>query len=504
MKIFKKLLLMLVVMLLPGIVSAATANFSISAAYQVVVGNNVTVTVTVSSSEPLGGWGFGLSYDKNYLQLSSAPDKAHGTNIAEAADSSKVKSKQYVFKFKALKSGSTTIQVVSSEAYGWNDEKDMTVSNGSKKLTLKTQAEIEASYSSDAYLKALGVTNYNITPAFDKKVMDYSLEVENDVEKVTITASKNDGNATVSGAGEKELKEGSNKFAIVVTAQKGNTLTYNLTITRKELNPIEVSADNKKQFIIRKVDDVPKVDSFVPTTIVYGEDEVPALFNEAINYTLIGLKDEEGNTALYIYKDGAIKDRYFEITTNTTTIIPKAINESVNDLKVSSVDIKGNTINGLKINDNSKQVFIKGINVINGEEATYLYDVEKSTFISANLDDLSFINDLNKTIKDYKLIIIVLGAIAFLLLILVIIKKPSKANEDKEEKKKEEKKEEVPQETKEVEEVKEEVVEPVQEEVVSKKSKSKKVKEEKQRLEIVEETEDDPLNHDDDCVDFWK
>ena len=382
MKNIKKLLLSIIALILfiPGVVSAATANFSVSAANQVVVGNNVTVTVTVSSSSPLGGWEFALSYDKNLLQLSSAPEEAHGTHIAASANAGNVKSKSYTYKFKALKSGSTTIQTTSTDAYGW-DESAMTVSNGSKKLTLKTQAEIEASYSSDAYLKALGVTNYTITPTFDKKVNEYSLEVENDVEKVTITASKNDGNATVSGAGEKELKEGTNKFDIVVTAQKGNTLTYTLNITRKELNPIEVNVNGNKLFVVRKKADMLQVNSFVESTVTYQGEEIPALTNEVLNYTLICLKDEEGNIKTFIYEDGNVKDEYYEITTNNTTILPRPISEAQKELQVINVDIKGHTLNGLTYNNTSRQVYIKGINVLNGEEATYLYDMDKYTFI---------------------------------------------------------------------------------------------------------------------------
>ncbi|MCR4581310.1 MAG: cadherin-like beta sandwich domain-containing protein, partial [Bacilli bacterium] len=331
----KKLLIAVILSLgiLPSIVSAATANFSISAPSQGIVGNNITVTVTISSSTSLGSWEMALSYDKSYLQLSSAPEGANGTKVADTHKSAGNKTKTYTYKFKVLKSGTTTISTTSTDAYDW-DFNVLSCSNGSKKITLKTQAEIEASYSSDAYLKSLGVTGYTLTPEFDKKVNEYSLEVENDVEKVTITGAKNDSNATVSGLGEKELKEGTNKFNIVVTAQKGNSLTYVVSVTRKELNPIEVNVKGKKYFVVRKKADVPEVTMFTDTTAVYGEDEIPALYNEALNYTLIALKDEEGNIKPFIYKDGKVEDEYIVITTNTTTIIPIGINEEKSKLKV--------------------------------------------------------------------------------------------------------------------------------------------------------------------------
>ena len=57
-------------------------------------------------------------------------------------------------------------------------------------LTAKTQAEIEASYSTNANLSALRVVDYVITPDFNKDILEYNLEVENEVESITIKATK--------------------------------------------------------------------------------------------------------------------------------------------------------------------------------------------------------------------------------------------------------------------------------------------------------------------------
>ena len=79
-------------------------------------------------------------------------------------------------------------------------------------------------------MKSLVVEGYNLTPNFNKGVTDYTLEVPNEVERVAISAVKDDTHAQVSGGGSVELSEGLNKVTIVVTAQKGNVKKYNINI----------------------------------------------------------------------------------------------------------------------------------------------------------------------------------------------------------------------------------------------------------------------------------
>ena len=60
----------------------------------------------------------------------------------------------------------------------------------------------------------------------------YKITIEDDVEKVTITATPSDSNAKVTGAGEKTIVDGDNTFKIKVTAQNGNVKTYTVIITK--------------------------------------------------------------------------------------------------------------------------------------------------------------------------------------------------------------------------------------------------------------------------------
>ena len=62
-------------------------------------------------------------------------------------------------------------------------------------------------------LKDLSVEGYSISPSFDKNTLEYTVNLESNVEKIKINATKEDGYASVSGVGEKDVQEGDNKFA---------------------------------------------------------------------------------------------------------------------------------------------------------------------------------------------------------------------------------------------------------------------------------------------------
>ena len=297
-KYILSLLAVLMMFLSPTVVLASSASASVSASNTVMLGNTVKVTVNLTSSSLIGSWQVSLNYDKNYLSLTSSTAEGGGTYMVNSS-STGTKSKSYTFTFKTLKSGSTKVSIGSAQLYDYNTMGNMSMSLGSKTISIKTKAEIEASYSDNANLKSLSVGSYELTPAFSKGTLEYTVEVENDVENVTISASKEDGNASVSGTGDVALLEGSNRFEIVVTAQKGNTQKYVLNIIRKELEPVPVDVDGKEYILVRNVKAMPEYVGYELTTVGYKDYDIPALVNKTIDYTIVGLKDDDGNIKMY-------------------------------------------------------------------------------------------------------------------------------------------------------------------------------------------------------------
>ena len=230
MRLLKKILYVLVILLSISIikVNAATLKVNISSSSsKIVVGNTITYTVTVSSSELLGSIRYNFSYDSDKLTLVS------GTlNAAPYFDGVK-KSATYTFKFRAKKSGTTTVKFNIYEAIDWNLNNFSYNATTSKSTTIITQSQLEASYSKNNNLSSLKVDNYSITPEFNKNIKEYSLTLENDVREINITGTKEDKTSTVTGLGKHELTEGMNKIDLVVTAQNGSSKTYTLNVEVK-------------------------------------------------------------------------------------------------------------------------------------------------------------------------------------------------------------------------------------------------------------------------------
>ena len=85
--------------------------------------------------------------------------------------------------------------------------------------------------SNNADLGNLGITPYDFSGFMASKT-SYSVSVPYTVKSVEVYAKAKDGNATISGTGNIELKEGKNTATVEVTAEDGTKKTYTIVITR--------------------------------------------------------------------------------------------------------------------------------------------------------------------------------------------------------------------------------------------------------------------------------
>jgi uncharacterized repeat protein (TIGR02543 family) len=104
-------------------------------------------------------------------------------------------------------------------------------------LTAKWEQNVVPQPSSDATLSGLSLgAGISLNPAFNPNVTSYTAAVANSVSSLTVTASANDGGATLSGTGTYPLAVGENTITIVVTAEDGTARTYTIIVTRAD-NP---------------------------------------------------------------------------------------------------------------------------------------------------------------------------------------------------------------------------------------------------------------------------
>jgi len=435
------LLVLLFLVLIPTIKVNAVGTSSISmwsSASTVVVGNYVTFTVDLSSGNggKFSAWSYTMKCSSNLVYQSG--DKVNET---AGTASSPLTYKRFTFKYKAKSSGtgSCTFQINSLPDY--NDSKFAQMGGTrSKSVSTKiiTQAQLEASYSKNNNLSSLSIDGYSLTPNFNKNTLEYSIELPNGTEKIKINASKEDSKASIQGTGERSVSEGANKLEIKVTAQNGSVKTYIINATVKELDPIEIMIDEEKYNVIRKKEQIKSPNStFVEQVIKINDLDVPAFKNEKLNYTLVGLKDSEGNIKLYIY----------DSTDNTYTIYQEykfnslIINFLSDSTKIpkgyikSTLNLNNKELIAYKISNDSAYYLLYGQNVETGDKHLYIYDSTEKTIQKYNDDEALAIANENFTQKEhlYQHVIIGLGILLIityisLLVYLIVSSKKKKKN----------------------------------------------------------------------------
>lgn len=385
-----------ILFLTPNIIKAASANVQISAPSSVYVGETVTVSVTISSSASLGSWQYTVAYDDSILG-----DSSQGQTVASYAENSGKTSVTNSWTFKAKSSGSVTFSIPSIVVYAFDDDSEMSLggstsasinvikpsnngNNGSN--TGNNGGHNDYKYSDDNNLSSLNIEGFDID--FDSSVTEYSVSVPNDTKKVKIGATANDGNASVSGIGDYDVKEGNNEIKIVVTAENGDTKTYKINVVVKELSPIEVKVNDKTYSVVRKNDKLPKVNAtYKSSTILIKGESVPCYHSEITDIYLIGLMDDKGKVELFNYDSKSDKfSVYNEI--------------NIGGLYISLVDNKdvpaGYKSGLVKIGDKEYSGYLKdgaysllyGINLETGEKNFYSYDSSEGTlqkYVSSNV-----------------------------------------------------------------------------------------------------------------------
>ena len=401
------------------------ASFSVRATTDnLTIGNTVSVTVNVSGA---AGWEYCLNYDSGVFNLSSAGSDTGGNCVKTGSTLTGYASVTY--KFQAVKSGSGNFSVT-GQAY--DDNGDAISSDfGSVKVNVRSREEIEASLSANNYLKSFEVEGYTLTPAFNKEKTDYTLEVEGDVEVVTVNAYREDSRASITPIDKVNLTEGINKVRVTVTAEKGNKRTYTITITRKEADPIKVEVDGKEYVVVTKANALEVPVGYVASTTTIGDKEVPVYTSETSKLTLIILKDQESNMAFYIYKDG--KYSIYKVINGTAiTFIPGMPTDLVKGFEnKKTIKINENDIEVYYSKDDDDIVLIYGMNATTGENAWYFYDVKEGTILKvpgsdslatiSGITSKNLVDSVRTSNTDYKMIAIIFAAISAVCLFLIIM-----------------------------------------------------------------------------------
>lgn len=373
-----------------------------------------TITITVKSNNV---------YSKYYLTSTNSSVISPGATKQTDIDTGGVTT----YSFTANAVGTATIKLISVDA---TDYDTVSYYTATPSVTINVKAKPVIVLSGDNSLSGLGVDGKELSPAFNRDTLEYSVELEPETTSINVWANPSHGGASIAGAGTREVVDGSNRLEIVVTAENGSSRTYVLNASVKEYNPIKQTVDGKEYSVVRKRSMLTAPENYVETTVTIEGEEVPAFTSEVTKYTLVGLKNESGTIGLYVYKDGTYMP-YNEYTFNKVIFYPLEldINDIPKGYEKTDIIYNDQTIVAYKTSELSNFAILYGMNVETGEVHMYMYDEEEDTLQIYN-DEM--VSSLQEELEQMKLIVAALAGVSAFLFLLCIIIGSSKGKSRKE------------------------------------------------------------------------
>ena len=282
------------------------------------------------------------------------------------------------------------------------------------------------SLSSNSALSSLTVSVGTLTPAFDPAVTEYTLSLPQGTEKLTLTATPSDSNATVQGDGELTLQEGENTLPLVVTAENGDTKTYTVTVQVAQAPTLFLDYNGQRLGVVKDVSQVTPPAGFAPAEpITYSGDTLPIWTDVSGKRTLVYLMDEKTSAqGFYLFSQTTgVQSPYLPILCGSVTYIytdiPKELS-SVPGLTPATVKAFGQTLNGWTYNDASLKDFcVLYLMDDAGSYGYYTYDSRAETL--QRFSGAVFTDDAGQSLRVPMLYVYIAGGAALVLLILLIV-----------------------------------------------------------------------------------
>lgn len=458
---------------------AANVNGSISSA-NAVIGENVTLTVNLSSNIEIFGFDVHIQYDASKLDFVSGSSDIASVNggngrITLYSDTCSSKNVTATLVFKAKEAGSHNVYLTADSSVYDNDVVKMNLVASTGVITATSEAPVSA----DNYLKNLTVyvedengntTNGWFWPAFNKDTTQYYLNVDGNAKKLAITANANSVTSTVS-LNNPELVVGNNNINITVKAQDGSTKTYVIAVTKAEKateretesesqteskNPDETTGgdqntSNKKVTIGNKTytitdynNEMTLPEGYEIVDYDYKGNNIKVLKGLGTGLILVAFVDDTSNVKSFVYDETA-DDFYKFITANVKSAqyvlvdMPSVV-EDINipaNYTLSSINYDNSVIVAY-VSGDSKIYIVSAIDC-NGKKGLYYLDSENNTIMryfenentintNTNTNNNSDSDELYKVKTQSRIILIISVTIGLVMLGIILALVVSRKN----------------------------------------------------------------------------
>ena len=200
---------------------AASGSMSITTPGEATIGQNITVTIAMSSAVPILAMQFNFNYNAELFDYVSAEGADVGTTSPSGTipfrDESSGKNKyeiKVVLKPKAI--GTANFSATDMVALGVENNKKTRIDLQSNSPTTQVMAEPETEDPtfSDATLSSLSIAETSLNESFAKWTINYSCSVPYDVTVLHISAKSSQGGKTEVGGPYTNLAVGNNVISV--------------------------------------------------------------------------------------------------------------------------------------------------------------------------------------------------------------------------------------------------------------------------------------------------
>lgn len=381
-----------------GTVSSATA----------VTGEQVTVTVTFSSSVNIGAYVMKLTYDASVLEYVSGADGGSGGTLQFYNDYLNAKSKSYTITFTAKNAGTSNLSLEVINTPFDMDMNDMSLSLGKGSVTVTAPV----TYSSENRLASMNVYMVysdgrtelaGISPAFSADTLEYQLSIPSDVERLSVDAAAQDSKAAVAVSGTR-MDPGSNSTTIKVTAENGDVRAYKIytekaqeetTVSPEEDTTLptdsngEVKVDNVSYTVTNLPEELEIPEGYEQSEGYYNGQSYTVLRGLSTKLVLMYLVDGNGQGKLFIYDEKS--DAFLAYSPVTIRQHVYTLFEIPADIALPYGGVIGEDYQEKEITINDKKVTalhygVEGMYLVyamnwEGEYSLYYYDANEETML---------------------------------------------------------------------------------------------------------------------------
>lgn len=425
MRKYFSILLVFLMVVLPLKVKALSASFWVSASATTVTrGSYVTISYGVSASEEAGAQFYISTSNPSVARISNGseaflPSRENQSSVGFTANQtgtatitfSDIQVEGASGETSNLGSKSITIRVVepqseSSSGNDSNSNNDSSSSNDSSSVregdrgadisvappNQETKKPVDEK-SSNSYLSEIKIDKGELNPQFNAEVFDYTIQLPAETKNISVAATTADTKATAKYSESIELKEGTNPYEIIVTAENGSTRTYRINFVVEEKPKVTFEYHNKKIGVLTNLPEE-KPQGYVATEIEINQIKVNAVKNDTLKTTLIYTVDESGQKRWMYFNNNQIS-AYEEFEIYGKKYILGFVDESKTKLgmEYKEVEVFGKKIIALQYTDSKLAQFVVAP-LYNDKNELSLYQIDtKENTVQLFADSFDKLNE---------------------------------------------------------------------------------------------------------------